>query len=270
MKSLNLLSHYKIKKLLAAIFVAGILSYAVDQPAYSADDSSVKCKPEYTQIYQPPLKIGQAGRVKNIPVMNCDNEAKNDFVQADNVRFIKYESVPSGRKVKIYRRKGGEKLKTCLTPCEFSSEHTKRYYATTKLANGKKLALPAIAPRANIQGVVVTFNPESETETRLDIVEKQAVDMKAAISGGDISPSRFFPVIPHKGTKPGKCNVLFDVTPSGLATHIRTSDCANRGLIAPTVETAVLWEFTPKIVNGRPIGQTGGRKKITFQATRRR
>lgn len=43
------------------------------EATYSPDDANVKCRPKYKQVYQPPLKLGEAGRVIQVVAgENCE------------------------------------------------------------------------------------------------------------------------------------------------------------------------------------------------------
>lgn len=82
----GVITRYKLKEslvLLGAIsFIGCATTDQVAEATHSPDDPNVVCKPKYTQVYQPSLKLGGAGRVIQVPnAQNCENIVANEEQQ---------------------------------------------------------------------------------------------------------------------------------------------------------------------------------------------
>lgn len=99
----EIITHISLKKSLALLWAMSLVGCATTnelaETTYSPNDPNVACKPKYTQVYQPPLKLGGAGRVIQVPSgQTCEpiagKEGKAD--EAAYTRQAKFTSLPAG------------------------------------------------------------------------------------------------------------------------------------------------------------------------------
>lgn len=72
-----------------------------------SDTSSENCQQKYTQVYQPPLKLGGAGRVIQVASgLSCDLIAGKETkeIEANYIRQAKFTSLPAGAVIVVHKQ----------------------------------------------------------------------------------------------------------------------------------------------------------------------
>lgn len=78
---------------------------------------------------------------------------------------------------------------------------------------------------------------------------------------------RIVPPMPRQATKSGHCHVVFNVSKKGKTENIRTKGCTESIFQSPAMNVVVLWEYLPKIENGKKVLQKDLESKIIFKLT---
>jgi len=260
-----------------------VLSGCASSNISKTSDGS-RCKTTYSQIYQPPLKIGGAGRVLNIPngqicdpVILAPETEKPDPGQPPApepwMRTAHFSSLPSGSIVTFGY--GGNILSDdftpiggCFTPCSLKIDSRKPVVAYAEMSNKQGEAIPiAFNPREK-QGIQVYFTrtpPLTITLSPLSVVDFSVEAGNAIEDKAALPLVRTAPIMPFGALRSGYCNMKFDVSMRGVPTNIQATDCAHDIFRAGSIESVARWYFAPRTKNGKPMGVVGVETKITYK-----
>lgn len=79
--------------------------------------------------------------------------------------------------------------------------------------------------------------------------------------------SRVPPNMPWNAQSSGYCCMLFDVTPDGKTSNIRTPHCSAEMFRKPSIEAVSKWKYSPKTVDGRPVLRADMTNLMSFVLT---
>jgi len=247
------------------------------------------CKTTYTQIYQPPLKLGGAGRMLNIPSGQiCDPviaaaEIKTPtFDQVPTpkpwMRTAHFSSLPSGSIVtfgygenifsKDFKPVGG-----CITPCSLKIDSRKAVAVYAEMSSKKGEAIPVAFNSREKKGIRVYFTRTPPFTITLSQLSSVAFSVEAgnAIEDKAALPLvRTVPIMPFGVLRSGYCNMRFDVSLRGVPTNIRATDCAHDIFRTASIESVAKWYYNPRKKNGKPVGIVGVETKITYKLVDKR
>jgi len=248
------------------------------------------CRPTYSQVYQPPLKLGGAGRVVNIPSgQKCApkppqssyklSETKLDINQKVQpwARQANFTSTPPGGMVALGY---GENIladdyqpaSACKTPCSLVIDTRKNAIIMGEVSIGSSdkstvVFLPAFVPRRESEGIKIHFSRTSPIHVNYTPLSAGTVSLETgAVYDKDALPLvHVLPLMPWQARRGGSCTVKFDVTPKGIPMNLTTQSCANEIFIAPSLRSVAQWKFVPRKKDGRPVGIVGVETKLTYK-----
>lgn len=241
-------------------------------------DPNVICKPSYTQVYQPPLKLGGAGRVIQVP---SSQKCKIDFTkQALNskksknasplMREVKFTSLPSGAIVTVHRT--GDFADTpggCTTPCSMQLDARQPWTGIVQMAgerSNKGEFIPIAFPPKDSKGVNVHFTRTAPMNISLNALSAEVYDRGEAVLDKKAKPLvTGIAIMPPEATKSGRCNMVFDVTPTGIPTNIQAESCTDKVFRAASFVSIAKWYFNPRLKSGKAVGIAGVEKKVSFR-----
>lgn len=94
-------------------------------------------------------------------------------------------------------------------------------------------------------------------------------------TGGLVTPDRspmpivrIEPVFPAREASrgnSGSCTVIFDITPQGQTTNIRSLACDSRAFEQATLNAVSRWRYNPQIENGEPIYFRGATTRLDYR-----
>ncbi len=268
---------------LTRIFTLASLLVLSSCASYKTSDGS-RCKPTYSQVYQPPLKIGGSGRMINIPSGQiCDpvklvpetKQPDPDQTPAPEpwMRTAHFSSLPSGSIVTFGY--GGNILSDdftpvggCFTPCSLKIDSRKPVVAYAEMSNKQGKTMPVAFNPKEPKGIRVYFTrtpPLTITLSQLSAVDFSVEAGNAVEDKAALPLVKAVPIMPFGVLRSGYCNMKFDVSLRGVPTNIRATDCAHDIFRTSSIASVAKWYFNPRIQNGKPVGVVGVETKIIYK-----
>ena len=242
------------------------------------NDPNVTCKPSYTQVYQPPLKLGGAGRVIQVPSgQKCEIDPSKQALnskklkdQSPLMREVKFTSLPSGAIVTVHRT--GDFADTpggCTTPCSMQLDAKQPWTGIAQMAgaqSNKGEFIPIAFPLKDPKGVNVHFTRTAPMNITLNALSAEGYDRREAVIDKDAKPLvSSIAAMPPGATKSGHCNMVFDVTPKGIPTNIQATSCTDKVFRAAGYSSVAKWYFNPRMKEGKAVGIAGVERKLSFK-----
>ncbi len=85
---------------------------------------------------------------------------------------------------------------------------------------------------------------------------------------GDAGPTvRVAPQMPPKAQRSGHCMMRFNVSAEGIPYNVEATSCSERLFARPSVRAVQQWKYAQKIEDGRPVGRSGVKTRISFKLT---
>ncbi len=243
------------------------------------------CKQKYSQIYQPPITLGGAGRVIRVPSgYDCPKTVAREDVQApaiDNnldkayMRNIKFTSLPSGAFATLFEGYGlgsfvdrtSKPLGGCTTPCTMKVDGRRPMFAFGELAKGKGELLPIAIHPLEKKGIEVYFSRARPIQVILSVLSTDDLtsETETAVFDKTAQPLvRATPIMPYTAKRGGSCDLVFDVTKQGVPTNIRTKSCDHYTFSPASITSVAKWQYAPALKNGVPVMRKGVETKVTF------
>ncbi|MCF6275082.1 MAG: energy transducer TonB [Robiginitomaculum sp.] len=243
------------------------------------------CTQKYSQIYQPPITLGGAGRVISIPSgYDCPKPTVRDNAQAppnDNdldkayMRDIKFTSLPAGAFATVFEGHGlrsfvdhtNKPLGGCITPCTMRADARKPLFAIGELAKGKGEILPIAIHPLEKKGIEVYFSRAQPIAVTLSALSAGELTPKTEFAARDKDAQplvRVTPIMPYTVKTGGSCNLVFDVSKQGVPTNIRTTSCDHYVFSPPSITSVAKWQYAPALKNGVAVMRKGVETKVTF------
>lgn len=114
-------------------------------------------------------------------------------------------------------------------------------------------------------------HPGSDVIYTLPPVQPTEISATEGLVSPDRSPVpivRIEPVYPAREASrgnSGSCTVIFDITPQGSTTNIRSLACDSRAFEQATMNAVSRWRYNPQVQDGQPILFRGATTRLDFR-----
>ncbi len=275
----SVISYFGLKESLALLGALSLIGCAttgeVAETSYSLNDPNVTCKPKYTQVYQPPLKLGGSGRVIQIPSgQTCEPIARKETKAeaAAYIRQAKFTSLPNGAIIVVHKQdKDFTPLGGCTTPCTMDLDYRGRYIGIAQMSGAQETKgefIPVAFPPKDEQGVAVHFTRTSPSSVTLSALSAPDFSVAAGNAVKDKEAKALVQIagfMPKGVTKSGHCQMRFDVTQQGIPTNMQAASCTDNIFRAPSLTALAKWSYNPRLKDGNPVGIIGVETKMSYK-----